>query len=410
MLLDASGDAHLYSQIFSDMKIHNLEARRNANIYQVQRKSFSRQSILGVDAFGREIRPDEAEKLRQGIIQVIVGRLEVHEKILVVAQLAVTKFLEGPLQPYIDSGRIQLAHFNALRGLNSFESCTSAVIIGRVQPSPGAVEALARALYWDDPKPLVLGLNQYTRKTSTRRMADGSTQTEWIDQHPDPRANAILQQFRERELEQAVDRLRLIYDIDPKDVLLLTNIPIEAEITAAAPWRQLHNAGRNRIGRAILQSIEKIGTITIGAQDYEAAVLPFSRESGRCFTKIWPSLQSAKDSWDDGGGLNGGRSQIRIIFGNTPHFIVTYRRPKQPGRSCHALVAIRPTAAPHVPKNGTDDPNPADSECASTAPNSDPYQNSQDDLQAAAKIALQRLIPEAKIISIEPSVDNKSGR
>ena len=69
-----------------------------------------------------------------------------------------------------------------------------------------------------------------------------------------------------------------------------------------------------------------------------------------------------------------------------------------------------PRSGPTRAQNGTDDPNPADSECVPTARNSDPYLTSQDDLQAAAEIALQRLIPEAKIISVEPSVDNKSGR
>jgi hypothetical protein len=242
-------------------------------------------------------------------------------------------------------------------------------------------------------------------------MADGSTQTEWIDQHPDPRVNAILQQHREREIEQAVDRLRLIYDIDPKDVFLLTNIPIEAEITATATWPQLRDAGLNRIGRTILQSIEQVGTITVGAQDYEAAVLPFGREPRRCFPEIWPSLQSAKDSWDDGGGLNGGRSQIDIIFGTAPHLILEYRRPGQPGKSCHALVAVR---AAHAPRNGDHDPNPADPECVPTGRKSPPatansicpYPNSEDDLQAAAEIALRCIVPEAKIISVK----TKNGR
>ena len=322
-----------------------------------------------------------------------------------VAQLAVKKFLEGPLRPYIQSGRIRLTHFNAFRGSNSYEDCDAAVIVGRIQPSPGAVEALARALYWDDPKPLLLGYG-YSYFYSTRQMLDGSVEKERVQQHPDARINAILFQLREREIEQAVDRLRLIYNIDPKDVFLLTNIPIEAEITATARWWQFHGAGGSRMGRAILQSVERVGTITIGGQKYDAAVLPFRRELRRRFPKIFPSLDSAKDCWDDGGGLNGGQTQIELLFGNAPQLIVKYRRRGIGGPASHAIVARRPVAAPQMPKNGADDPNPADSKFAPTARNSDPYQTSQDDLQAVAEIALQRLIPEAKIISI----DNKSGR
>ena len=76
--------------------------------------------------------------------------------------------------------------------------------------------------------------------------------------------------------------------------------------------------------------MEVVGTITLGAQAFEAAVLPFGRELGRCFPEIWSSPNAGRDGWRDGGGLNGGCFQIELLFEYARHLIVTYRRPGTP--------------------------------------------------------------------------------
>jgi len=405
LLLDASANDTINARIFGKIKTHKIEARRNAIVYQVRGKSFSRQSLVGENAFGKPIRQKEAERLRGEVIQFVTGRLEDHRRVLVVAQLPVEHLLQDALKQYVESGRIQLAHFNALRGSNEFEDCDAAIIVGRAQPSPGAVEALARAIFWDDPKRL-LPINTYIKMSTMRRMVDGSEEEEYAQRHPDPRINAILIQLREREIEQAIDRTRLIHNAKPKTVYVLTNLPIDAEITASAKWRQLSQAGTSRIGRAILESVERVGVVDVGTHEYEAAVLPFGRELGRCFPEIWPTVQSAKDSWDDGGGENGGRTQIRFLFANGPHLIVKFRRPRQRGPSSRALVAIRPVAAPHAADNGQTVPDPGDDDRAPTARKSPPI-HPRDDLETVVAIAVGRLIEGAEIISIGREESNE---
>ena len=117
MLLDASTDADLNSCIFGNIKTHTIEARRYAVIYQVRGKSFSRQSITGEGAFGKSIRPQEAEELRKGIVQFIAGRAEHHSCILVVAQKRVATMLKEYLKPYIDAGGVYVTHFSATKAL-----------------------------------------------------------------------------------------------------------------------------------------------------------------------------------------------------------------------------------------------------------------------------------------------------
>ncbi len=208
----------------------------------------------------------------------------------------------------------------------------------------------------------------------------------------------------------------MIYNRDPKSVYLLTCIPIEAEITATASWRQFLGTAQNRIGQAILKSTEQIGTITVGSETFEAVVLPFGRELGRCFPGIWPSPDAARDSWRDGGKLNGGRLQIELLFGIAPHLILAYRRPGQRGQPSRALVAIRPTGAAHTPSDGDGGANPTDIRCASTAPTSPATAMSDDrpplpaiarstisddDLRAAAMAALHRIVGPVPVLSIE---------
>ena len=65
--------------------------------------------------------------------------------------------------------------------------------------------------------------------------------------HPDHRAQALLEQVRERELEQAVARLRLVHRVRPATVYLLTNLPLNLEIATVTTWNALT---RDREGEA----------------------------------------------------------------------------------------------------------------------------------------------------------------
>jgi hypothetical protein len=282
-ILDASADPSINTRIWGRIVTYDIPARRNAKIFQVRRKGFSRQSITGVNAFGQEFRPAEAQALRGEILAFISRVLSTHTRVLVVAQRRVAEMLRPCLESEIRSGRIALTHFQALRGLNTFEDCDAAIIIGREQPSPGAVEAYARAIFWDHPDPLRLS-GEFIWVPTTRRLMDGRLETESMQQHPDRRVNAFLRQIRERELEQAQDRLRLIHNAMPKTVYLLTNIPIDSDITDSATWSLFTHTEENRIGQAIVQSIRKCGTISVPGSSGLAH--ESGRHSGRPCTSL----------------------------------------------------------------------------------------------------------------------------
>jgi hypothetical protein len=83
----------------------------------------------------------------------------------------------------------------------------------------------ARALWATSPEPLLL-TGKYTQATRYIRKRDGSTTPVRVDVHPDMRVQRVLELFRERESEQAIDRLRLIFNTERKTIYLASNLPL----------------------------------------------------------------------------------------------------------------------------------------------------------------------------------------
>jgi hypothetical protein len=138
LALDGTGSIDLNRRIFGErMTCERFAVPRNAEIWQVTSKAFSRQSITGTDRRGNPIsaqKMSEAARLRRQVLDLL--------KMLPGDVLLVTyKQAEEILRPDLPS-HVQTAHFGALRGLNSYEHCETAVVMGREQPSAQAIEAL----------------------------------------------------------------------------------------------------------------------------------------------------------------------------------------------------------------------------------------------------------------------------
>jgi hypothetical protein len=60
-----------------------------------------------------------------------------------------------------------------------------------------------------------------------------------VSVHPDPRLQAVVEQGREAEMVQAIDRLRLIHNEKRKTVYILCSIPLDIPINELVTWKQL---------------------------------------------------------------------------------------------------------------------------------------------------------------------------
>jgi hypothetical protein len=143
------------------------------------------------------------------------------------------------------------------------------------------------------------GQVDYPKRRHAYTMRDGSQQSVEVKVHPDPRVQAVVEQAREAEMLQAIDRLRLIHTQRPKTVLILCNILLGIPIDQLVTWRQL--AGDGRLADA-LAACETHG--------WEA--LPLApRELARSFPDLWNTAKAA-ERWIVKNPLNPQLSIIRL--------------------------------------------------------------------------------------------------
>src|SRR5262249_42644923 len=153
-----------------------------------------------------------------------------------------------------------VAHFGSIRGTNEFKGHDAVIILGREQPSPRDAERLAKAIWYDTKEPIQCipadqkGQVDYPKARRCYIMRDGSQQSVKVKVHPDPRVQSVVEQVREAEMVQAIDRLRLIHSERQKTVFVLCNIPLGIPVDELVTWRQL--AGDNKLADA-LASCEK---------------------------------------------------------------------------------------------------------------------------------------------------------
>jgi hypothetical protein len=129
--------------------------------------------------------------------------------------------------------------------------------------------------------------------------------------HPDWRVQAVVEQAREAEMVQAIDRLRLIHNEKRKAVYVLCSIPLDLPVDELVTWKQL--TGDRRLSNALTECDER---------GWDA--LPLApRELSRLFPNLWGSGKAA-ERWRD----------IIRVWG----VIADYRRSGGHGRWSTALV------------------------------------------------------------------------
>lgn len=239
LTIDGTGSVALNRKIWGErLEEVRIAVERDAEIVQVAGKTFSRQSITGLGTDGQAIRPGEATALRNQIA-TFVAKLGGN------VFVASSKQVEDTLREILPA-TAKTGHFGALRGINAFEDCDTAVVVGREQISPQALERQVRAFVADDAEPLLLW-GCYVEQCRGRRMRDGSTTWEVVQVHPDPRCQELLEQIREAEIVQALDRVRPVFN--RRRLYILTNVVADVTVDRIVPWRELA-AGGNIWSRA----------------------------------------------------------------------------------------------------------------------------------------------------------------
>jgi hypothetical protein len=238
LLLDATLQPEIARHLFPRLEVTaELDlAAPHQRVHQVVDSSFALSSYdISDPRLGpaeRRRRERHVRRLRASVLAT--ARRYVPGRVLVVAQKRVKEALErlGDLPP-----NVELAHHNAVTGLNRWQDVRAVIVIGRTQPRPRAVERMAAALTGNAVPPVA---GWYQRADATRETADGGLVAAEVDRHPHSVAEAFRWRACEGELLQIIGRGRGVRrEADrPLDVHVWTDVPLPLPVhdmqTAAA--------------------------------------------------------------------------------------------------------------------------------------------------------------------------------
>lgn len=272
MILDGTASMTEIRAVFGATLERRYRTRRLAEVIQVSGRTFSNTSLIS----------DARSSVLRGQVRSLHKR---YPNALTVATKKVLPALG--LEPDTD----RVANFGALRGRNGFRHCASAIIIGRAMPSLEDLENLSRPLADKlGHKIQPLPREQYTKPAQNGQPPQLATrltlpkQTVLVSDargipyylprpfHPDPVANEVLRQQVEAEIEQAVDRLRLIFPPDqfgdvPRKVFLLNAHPCVAP-DRVMTWEALLEAEISHNGKDLLDRVmDEFGFVPLGRSE-----------------------------------------------------------------------------------------------------------------------------------------------
>jgi hypothetical protein len=201
LCIDASADSMILNTFFDDLEFHTIDVKRNAHVTQVTGSQYSKSRFFYNDEDGKNL-----ENLVTNLTKATGNKK---------ALVATYKDLETKLKGQLPEN-MATVHFNALRGIDKYKDFDTVFVVGRNQPPMADMENIAAALFSRSDNPI-----QYNQEPVK---IDGNYYSQ------DERVNAVMRQFRECEALQAIDRLRLVHNIDKKEVVLVGNLPLDIEV------------------------------------------------------------------------------------------------------------------------------------------------------------------------------------
>lgn len=237
LILDGTADTELLQIALGekrDLEVTRIDAERQGEVIHVIGKGFSTTSITGR---GRDAEwLENSARLRGEIVELLHREAQAAPNgVFVAAPKTVREFLapeiptEGSapeakaMQDWRSQG-IHWGHYGATRGINAWERCDTAVLLGRKQPPPEAVEGLARCFYATDPKPIA-ATGTYVTEERAVYTKDGARQVLNVRAHADPRVQRVLWAHREAELLQALDRVRAVRNV--RRIVILGDVDLQ---------------------------------------------------------------------------------------------------------------------------------------------------------------------------------------
>jgi hypothetical protein len=270
LILDGTAEPELLRAIWPDLNVTTVTVARNAYVVQSCGYTASMQKMLGSDA-------DAAAA--GGMLADLCKRLP--------APGLLVTYKDLPVELPDGWARENLGN---LRGTDDHGDRTTVVVAGRLQITALDAERRARALYYDQAVPLDVGRRRpdprgkdgqitvrYDKPAVGYRMRNGELWGVETWRHADPRVDLIRAATAEREVEQAVDRLRLVRRGSPALVVLVNETPTDLPVDALVSWGRLRS---DRLTTAML----RLGGVVPMVPSWLAQQCP----------ELWPTAKAAE--------------------------------------------------------------------------------------------------------------------
>lgn len=309
LILDGTASPEILRAFIPRLAVSDeIRVERNAFVVQVTDRTFYRGSLLKSAEAGEEASQYAPDRWKE--VCGFIERTAQGSRTLVVTNKRVRCQLTGEdattaLPISARFGDADVAHFGNLRGSNEFEDHDAVIILGRDEPSVRAAEERAMAIWYDTREPIGRispddnGHINYPKKLRPYTTRDNNKIVKQVSVHRDPRVQAVVEQAREAEMLQAIDRLRLIHAERRKTVYILCNIPLDVPVDELLTWKQL--IGNDRLRTAIGQcDVRGWDALPLAAKELNAG-----------FPGLWESRKAAQ-RWLDKNPLGRSKSMIRL--------------------------------------------------------------------------------------------------
>jgi len=242
LLIDADGNTNALSQVFEDLETKSYQCKRKTTtVTQYPNAGFSKKHFGIID--GVVTHTESARSIRRYIEKLAGDKLT----------LVVTyKVLEETIADKLPDN-IKCEHFNNLRGLDAYKDYEQVIVIGRNQPHENAITDEARCLYLDSDEPInsesIFGEQVLTAKNGETYKANNLN---FMDQ----RVQDVLLRYRECEVMQAIDRLRLIHTKSEKHIHILNQLDLSSfiEVDNFGDTKDLKNYVSDKLEEALKRS------------------------------------------------------------------------------------------------------------------------------------------------------------
>lgn len=221
------------------LRISHPDVFIDSNIRVNMPPSVNIRQVLNSPTSSRKLIDSKPDRHRQSILRYILRRwMETGRgRTLVICQLPVEIWLREQQLP----DEIELAHFNAIAGLDQYRDVRSLIVVGRTQPGPDGIEAMAATLSGAMPKIIMTAVNGFTWYDSVQRgirLRNGFGIPVKGDQHPDEFCEAVRKLITEAEQVQAVGRARGIWRTEktPLDIDLIFNTVVPITVDQVQEW------------------------------------------------------------------------------------------------------------------------------------------------------------------------------